>query len=213
MKSIRIDVVSDVACPWCYIGKRRLEAALAARPDVEAEVHWQPYQLDPTIPPEGHPRRAYMEAKFGSAERTDEIFATVTREAAREGIVFDLEAIEVASNTLNAHRLIRWAGEAGVQDAVKESCLSAFFCEGRDVGNTDVLVAIAEANGMDGASVRARLGTDEDVARVQAEIAESRRIGVTGVPCFIFDQRTGMVGAQPSEAIVAAIDEIVASAA
>ncbi len=154
-----------------------------------------------------------MEAKFGSAERTDEIFATVTQEAAKEGVIFDLEAIEVASNTLNAHRLIRWAGEAGVQDAVKEACLSAFFCEGRDVGDIDVLAAIADANGMDGALVRTRLEADEDVAQVQAEIAEARRIGVTGVPCFIFDQRTGMVGAQPSEAIVAALDEIIAKAA
>ena len=213
MAKVRIDVVSDVACPWCYIGKRRLEAALRARPDIDAEVHWRPYMLDPTIPKGGYPRRDYMTRKFGSAERAAEMFARVAEEARRDGLPFDLEAMEVAPNTLDAHRLIHWAEAAGVQDGVKEALLSAFFIEGRDVGDADVLVSIAQANGMDGKAMRARLASDEDVAQVEAEIAEARRIGVTGVPCFVFDRSSALVGAQPAEAIIAAIDEVTAKAA
>ena len=213
MAKVRIDVVSDVACPWCYIGKRRLEAALKARPDISADVHWRPYMLDPMIPKGGYPRRDYMAKKFGSAERAGGMFTRVADEARKEGLPFDLDAMKVAPNTLDAHRLIHWAEAAGVQDAVKESLLSAFFVEGRDVGDADVLVSIAEANGMDGEAVRARLASDEDVAQVEAEIDEARRIGVTGVPCFIFDRTSALVGAQPAEAIIAAIDEVTAKAA
>lgn len=206
--TIRVDVVSDVVCPWCYIGKRRLEAAIRGLPDVDVTVHWRPYRLDPTIPPEGYPRRWYMERKFGSSDRVDEVFAHVTDEAAGEGIAFDLDAIKIASNTLNAHRLIHWAGPAGVQDAVKEACLRAFFCEGKDVGDTDVLVEIAEACRMDGAAIRTMLDSDEDRAQIESEIDEARRMGVTGVPCFIFDRQMAMVGAQPAEAIAGAIRDL-----
>ena len=213
MATIRIDVVSDVACPWCYVGKRRLEKALATRPDLDVQVHWHPYMLDPTIPSEGYPRKSYMAAKFGSEERAGEVFSRVTAEAAKEGLSFDMDAMTVSPNTLNAHRLLRWAAEAGVQDAVSEALFRAFFVEARDVGDTDTLVAIAQEAGQDGESIRRRLATDEDVAAVEAEIADARAIGVTGVPCFIFERRTGLAGAQPPEALLEAIDAVVAEAA
>ena len=210
MTKVRIDVVSDVACPWCYVGKRRLETALAARPDIEAEVHWRPYMLDPTIPAGGYPRADYMAAKFGSAERAAAMFERVSAEAANEGLAFDMAAMTVSPNTLDAHRLVHWAAEAGLQDAMKEALLKAFFVEARDVGDIDVLVEIAEAVGLSSETVRARLATDEDVARIEADIAEARQIGVTGVPCFIIDRRAGLSGAQSPAAILAAIDGVIA---
>ena len=210
MAKIRIDIVSDVACPWCYVGKRRLETALASRPDIEADIHWRPYMLDPTIPKEGYPRKAYMTSKFGSAERATEMFDRVSAEAEREGLAFDMDAITVSPNTLDAHRLIHWAAAEGVQDAMKEALLKAFFVDARDVGDRDVLVEIAEAVGLDGAAIRAKLATDEDVALIEAEIAEARQIGVTGVPCFIVDRRVGLSGAQPPEAILETIDRVLA---
>jgi predicted DsbA family dithiol-disulfide isomerase len=201
---LAIDVVSDVVCPWCFIGKRRLEKALAESA-VPVEVRWRPYQLDATIPPEGKSRRAYLEAKFGSPERIAQMHERVAAVGLTEGIPFAFERIAVSPNTLDAHRLIRWAGEAGVQEAVVEALFRAYFIDGRNLADPAVLAKIAAAAGMDGAVVLSRLASQEDSEAVRREIDEAQRIGVTGVPTFILAGRYALVGAQPAEAIAEAL--------
>lgn len=196
---LRIDVVSDAVCPWCWIGKRNLEAALASLPDIEAEVHWRPYQLDPTIPPGGVDRRAYVARKFGGRE--DEIYARIGQAGREVGLDFRFDRIARSPNTLDAHRLIRWSWSAGRQDAIVERLFAAFFDQGLDIGDRDVLVACAEEAGMDGAIVRGLLAGDADAEAVRAEVEQAREGGVTGVPFFIVDGRMGVPGAQPPERI------------
>ncbi len=198
LKPLVIDVVSDVVCPWCFIGKRRLEKAIAMS-EVPVAVRWHPFQLDPTIPPEGKSRRDYLEAKFGTPERIAALHENVAAAGAREGIDFAFDKIEVSPNTLDAHRLVRWAAEDGHQEAVVDALFRAYFLEGRDIGNHDVLGKIAAGVGMDGARVAARLASDEDREEVSADIASAQRIGVTGVPTFILANRYGVVGAQAPE--------------
>lgn len=203
---IEIDVVSDVVCPWCFVGKRRLEAARALAPDLDIVVRWRPYQLDDTIPPGGIARSEYLARKF-SPEKAAEIYNRLNAVGAEAGIAFKFDAITRSPNTLDAHRLIRWAGEAGVQDIVKERLLALYFLEGADVGDPDVLARAAAACGMDGAAVGVRLGSDDDKDSVRADIEKAQSIGVNGVPFFIIDGRMGLSGAQPPEAIVAAMRE------
>jgi predicted DsbA family dithiol-disulfide isomerase len=202
-KSVSIDVVSDAVCPWCYIGKRNLEAALAAMPDVKAEVHWRPYQLDATIPAEGIDRRAYLERKFGS--RVGEIYNRVTEAGAGAGIAFKFDAIRRSPNTLDAHRLIRWSWSAGAQDAMVERLFRDFFIDGKDIGDRAVLIEAARACGMDANVVADLLARDDDVKEVQTEIASAQNLGVTGVPFFIIDGRFGLPGAQPPDVLQRAI--------
>jgi predicted DsbA family dithiol-disulfide isomerase len=202
--TLTIDVVSDVVCPWCFIGKRRLEKAVAAA-GVPVAVRWRPYQLDPTIPPEGKSRRDYLEAKFGSPERIRQLHERVAEAGCGDGIDFAFEAIAVSPNTLDAHRLVRWAADSGVQDRIVEALFRAYFLEGRDVGDHEVLAEIADAAGMDRGAVRARLASDEDRAAVRAEIDAAQQMGVTGVPTFILAGRYALVGAQPAEDIAEAL--------
>ena len=204
---ITIDVVSDVVCPWCFVGKRRLDAAIADA-GLPLAVSWRPYQLDPTIPPEGKDRRAYMEAKFGSMEKIGAIHEHITKLGAELGIAFAFDRIKVSPNTLDAHRLIRWAGEAGKQEDVVEALFRAYFIDGRDIGDKSVLVDIAEAAGMDRAEIARRLATDDDKAEVRADIVGSQRIGVTGVPTYILANRYGLVGAQPAEELARAFEQV-----
>lgn len=203
---IVIDIVSDVVCPWCYVGKRRLEAALAQRPDVDVKVQWHPFQLDPTIPAGGLDRQAYMTKKFGSAERVNEIHARLEEAGRGEGLDFAFDRIKRSVNTLDAHRLLRWAEGAGVQDATKEALFRAYFMEGRDIGDAMTLAEIAAGVGMDRAAVLAALGTDKDKAEVQAEIETAQKIGVSGVPFFIFAQAFAVSGAQAADVLATAID-------
>lgn len=211
MRKIQIDIVSDVMCPWCYIGKRNLEAAQSLLDDTELEVHWRPYQLDPTIPPEGKDRKQYLSEKFGGDARASEIYERVNQAGRATGIDFNFEGIEVSPNTLNAHRLIRWAGGQGpeMQDKVVTRLFQLYFEEGVDIGDIEVLVKAADACGMDGELVRQLLSSDADLEAVQGEIAHAQSIGVTGVPCFIIDQRHGVMGAQPAEALVQAIEKVI----
>jgi predicted DsbA family dithiol-disulfide isomerase len=204
-----VDVVSDVVCPWCFIGKRRLENAIAIA-DLPVAVRWHPFQLDPTIPPEGKSRRAYLEQKFGSAERIAEIHRNVAEIGKTEGIDFAFDRILVSPNTLDAHRLVRWAGEAGVQDKVVEALFRANFLEGRNVGDRETLADIAAEVGMDRAKIAARLASDDDRDEVTAEIVSAQRIGVTGVPTFIVANRYALVGAQPAETLACAFAEAAA---
>jgi predicted DsbA family dithiol-disulfide isomerase len=210
---IVIDVVSDVVCPWCYIGQKRVERAISAVPEIAVELRWRPFQLDPTIPPEGRDRRAYMLAKFGSEERLREIHARVAAAGAQEGIAFDFDAIRVSPNTLDAHRVIRWAASAGVQTAVKKRLLSDYFEHGRNVGDHAVLIEAARDCGMDVSLVETLLPTEADVAETRAEIETATRMGISGVPCFLIESRYAVMGAQDAETIADAIRQVSAAKA
>lgn len=209
--TIRIDVVSDVVCPWCYVGSRRLEKALSSQPDIAAEVHWRPYQLDPTIPVEGLERKAYMRAKFGNDDqRIRQIHDNLVQSTIDTGIDFAFDKIAVAPNTLDAHRLIRWAAGNGapVQGAVVRRLFRANFEEGRNVGDHAVLLEIAGDAGMDISVVAALLPTDADRDAVKDEIAQAQRMGVTGVPCFLLENKYAVMGAQPTQALADAIRQV-----
>jgi predicted DsbA family dithiol-disulfide isomerase len=206
--TVTVDVVSDVCCPWCYLGKRRLDRAIEQMPDVDVVVSWRPYQLDPTIPAEGVDRAAYMKEKFGDLSRVDEIHGRLSTLGAAEGIDYDFDAIKVSSNSLDAHRLIRWAAEEGLQNEMKERLLAAFWTEGENIGDADVLVEAATAVGLDGEKVRARLATDEDREAVTAEIAHFQRMGVRGVPTFILERKYAISGAQEVETLVEALRDV-----
>jgi predicted DsbA family dithiol-disulfide isomerase len=204
---VKIDVISDVVCPWCYLGKARLETALAALPDIEAEIHWRPYMLDPSIPRTGVDRKAYMEAKFGSGPRLGQIHQQLNGFGKEVGISYDFDAIKVAPNTMSAHRLIRWAAQAGPgkQAKVVDLLFKAYFEEGRDIGSGPVLIEIAKRAGMDAAIVETLLPTDAEEAGVIGEIATSKQMGITGVPCFIINQKYAVSGAQTPDILAEAI--------
>jgi predicted DsbA family dithiol-disulfide isomerase len=189
---LQIDVVSDVVCPWCYLGKRRLEAAL--KQDGAAQIRWRPYQLDPSIPAAGLDRRAYMRAKFGDGSRLAEVHARLKALGAEVGVAFDFEAIQRAPNTLDAHRLIRFASEAGLADAVTERLFADYFERGRDIGDRAVLAEIARDCGL--GDVTARLSSGEGADEVRQEIDEARQMGVEGVPFFVFASKYALSGAQ-----------------
>jgi len=210
MSAITIDVVSDVVCPWCFIGQKKLDRALALVPDLHVTVSWRPYQLDPTIPPGGLDRQDYMVAKFGSLEKVEQIHQRIEAVGKELGITFDFAAIKVAANTLNAHRLIRWAGTSGSgqQDKIVRALFAAFFEQGRDIGRSDVLLDIARETGMDTAVVEALLPTDADVEAVRTEIATAGQMGITGVPCFILADRYALMGAQEPDVIADALRQI-----
>ena len=213
MTQLHIDFIADVVCPWCYLGWRRLEKALAMRPDVQAEVVWRPYQLDPSIPEEGVDRRAYMAAKFTDPERRKAMVEALTEAAAEEGLDLKLMDIPISPNTNAAHRLIRWAQGQGLQQPVMEAVMRAYFTELRDIGDPVVLADIAEANGMDRMTVLKLLseGADKDV--IGHEHMMAVRAGVTGVPFMIFAGKVAAVGAEAPERLAAAIDRALEMAA
>jgi len=203
---MQIDVVSDTVCPWCFIGKRRLDRALAMRPDIEAQVFWRPYRLDPTIPKEGVDRKAYLKAKFGDGPRNSAMGDALRSEGASEGLTFAFDKIAKTPNTLDSHRLIRWAGGQGVQDAVVERLFSAYFLEGRDIGDADVLTGVAKEAGMDPDLVSELLARDADLETVEREAGMANQMGISGVPTFIFDSRFMISGAREPEILVKIID-------
>lgn len=210
---LTIDIVSDVMCPWCYIGKRRMEAALANLDgEIPLDIRWRPYQLDPTLPKAGKDRRQYLEEKFGGPDGAKRAYQTVRDAGAEEKIAFDFEAIEVSANTLDAHRLIRWAGSQGTdtQDKMVEILFRAYFEEGRNIGNDDVLIDAATEAGLDPAVVRRLLDDGADREAVETEIDVSRKMGVTGVPCFILAGKYAVVGAQSADTIAQAIRDVAA---
>ena len=205
---LSIDVFADPVCPWCWIGKRSLEGAPAPRPDIEATVRWLPFQLDPTIPPEGLDRAEYLETKFGDAEKiraTHEQLAAIGRD---EGLALLFADIARAPNTLDAHRAIRFAAEEGLvaQGALIERLFEAYFTEGEDISDLDVIERAAEEAGLDSDTLRERLESDEDAEIVREEIQRARAIGVEGVPCFIFEGKLVVMGAHPPEVLVEAMD-------
>ena len=211
--SITVDVVSDVVCPWCFIGQKRLDKAIAAVGDVDVHTSWRPFQLDPTIPAEGKDRREYMLGKFGSDERIREIHARIEPLGEAEGIDFAFDVIKVAPNTLDAHRVIRWAGAAGedVQNRLVRRLFQLNFEEGANIGDHGVLSEAAREAGMDGAVVETLLPTDADVEAVRAEIATASRMGVTGVPCFLIEGKYAVMGAQDADTLADAIRQVAAA--
>jgi predicted DsbA family dithiol-disulfide isomerase len=209
MSKVRLDIVSDIMCPWCYIGKRRMEKALDAIDGVEVELRWRPFQLDPTLPPEGRDRQEYLETKFGGPERAREIYDRIDQAGRDEGLEFNFDSIGVSPNTIDAHRVIRWASNEGadVQNKVVERLFEDFFMNGANIGKHEVLVDAAEHAGMESSVVAALLATDQDRAAVSEEIAIAQQMGVTGVPCFIIDNKYAVMGAQPPEQIAQAIKQ------
>jgi predicted DsbA family dithiol-disulfide isomerase len=214
-QSVSIDVVSDVVCPWCYLGQKRLEYATATLPDIDVSVRWRPFQLDPSIPRSGMDRLQYMIGKFGSEERIRQAHARIEPLGEAEGIAFNFEAIKVAPNTLDAHRVIRWASSAepDVQGNLVKRLFSLYFEEGADIGDHTVLAAAAEDVGMDRAVVEAMLATDADRGAVETEVATAARMGITGVPCFLLESRYAVMGAQDTETLADAIRQVAAAKA
>lgn len=212
--SISVDVVSDVVCPWCYIGLKRLDKAIA-QSGVAVHVNWRPFQLDPTIPAGGKDRREYMLGKFGSEERIREIHARIEPLGEAEGISFAFDAIKVAPNTLDAHRVIRWAGAAGeaVQNRLVRRLFQLNFEEGKNIGDASVLIEAAREAGMDAGVVETLLPTDADTEAVRGEIATASRMGVTGVPCFLLEGKYAVMGAQDAATLADAIRQVAAAKA
>ncbi len=211
--AVTVDIVSDVMCPWCYIGKRRLERALPLIEDIALDIRWRPYQLDPTIPAGGVDRRAYLENKFGGAEGAKAVYDAIKEAGDSENIPFDFKAIAISPNTIDAHRVIRWSANVDAQDPVVEALFSAYFIEGRNIGDHEVLVEIAASAGMDGRLVRDLLVSDADRDLVEKEIALARSLGINGVPCFILANSVAVSGAQDPQTLAGAILETAAAQA
>ena len=201
-----IDVYADVVCPWCYIGERRLERALAERPGLWVERRWRPFQLQPAMPAGGVPWAEFARRKFGGVERAGAAFAQVVAAGAEDGIRFAFDHVASAPNTVDAHRLILWAGGHGRQWETAEALFAAYFEGGRDLNNLDHLVAVAESAGLDPAAARAHLASDEGRADVAASQEEATQLGISGVPFFVFDDRYALSGAQPVAVFLQALD-------
>ncbi|MPZ58684.1 MAG: disulfide bond formation protein DsbA [Rhizobiales bacterium] len=209
---VTIDVVSDVVCPWCFIGKRRLEKALALKPEIPVEVRFHPYFLNPWVPREGMDRKDYLTTKFGSADGYGQIAQRVKQAAGAEGLVYASEKMQRQPNTLDCHRLIRWAGEIGKAAAMKQRLMDLYFTEGADLSNRDVLIQAAVDCGLDGDEVRSRLAGDHDVAAVEAQARAAQEAGINGVPFFILGGRYAISGAQEPEHLAEAIARAAAEA-
>ena len=205
-KPVRIDIVSDVVCPWCFIGKKRLESAVAMKPDVPVELHWRPYFLNDWIPREGISREEYLTTKFGGVDRYKGIAQRVAAAAQAEGLTYAMDKISRQPNTLDAHRLIRWAGEIGKAAEMKQTLMDFYFTQGADLTDRDTLVRAASAVGLNADETRAALASDKDVAEVEREAEAAKEAGIQGVPMFIFDGRFAVSGAQAPETLAEAIE-------
>jgi predicted DsbA family dithiol-disulfide isomerase len=203
---LHIDVVSDVVCPWCFIGKRRLEAALELVPDVAVAINWRPYFLNPWIPREGIDRQTYLETKFGSVERYAVIAERVVAAAALEGLLYASDAMSRQPNTLDCHRLILWSRSATDPANMKQRLMELYFSEGADLTDPKTLIQAAIDCGMDGDLVRRLLASDADVDRIEGEANAAKEAGIDGVPCFIFGGSTIVTGAQSPEYLASAIE-------
>jgi predicted DsbA family dithiol-disulfide isomerase len=207
---LAVDVISEVICPWCYIGKRRLEKALAAA-DEPVRVRWLPFQLDPTMPKEGILRREYRTRKFGSWERSQELDARLVAVGEGEGIPFAFDRIERTPNTLDAHRLVGLAGKQGVQDAVVEALFRAYFTGGRDIGNRQTLLDVVAEAGLDRGKAEALLDGDDGLEAVRDAGQLARRHRVEGVPFFVVNDMLTLSGAQPPDAFLEAFRRALAA--
>jgi predicted DsbA family dithiol-disulfide isomerase len=208
LKPLKIDIVSDVVCPWCYIGKRRIEEALALVPDVPVDVHFRPYFLNPWVPREGISREEYLTTKFGSVEAYKGMAGRVVAAAKEEGLVYRPDLVQRQPNTTDCHRLIHWAEAIGKAAEMKQRLMELYFRDGGDLTETEVLVQAAADIGLDGDDVRRRLATDEDVALVSGQAQEAADKGVSGVPTYVFAQKYAVSGAQAPELLARAIRQV-----
>ncbi|SDN30064.1 Predicted dithiol-disulfide isomerase, DsbA family [Lutimaribacter pacificus] len=205
---IKLDIFSDPICPWCYIGKTRLDRALEQRPGHPFTIEWHPFQLNPDMPREGMDRRAYLEAKFGGREAAVKAYMPVVEHAAQAGLTIDFEAIARTPNTMDAHRLIHWAGIEGRQTFVVSALFRAYFTEGRDIGDAEVLADIADSAGMDAAMIQRLLASDADLQEIRERDAAAREMGINSVPTFLVNRQHAVPGAQATDLWLKVIDEI-----
>ena len=208
---ITLDILSDPICPWCYIGKANLDRALEAHPDHPFLITWHPFQLNPDMPAGGTDRRTYLEAKFGGKTGAVQAYAPVAAAAEAAGVTLNLEGITRTPNTLNAHRLIHWAGLEGRQSTVVAALFRAYFRDGRDIGDVAVLAAIGTESGMDPTLLARLLASDADADDIRARDAHARQRGVSGVPCFIIANQYVVNGAQPPQVWANVLAELAAS--
>ncbi|WP_193141946.1 DsbA family oxidoreductase [Meridianimarinicoccus sp. MJW13] len=208
----KLEIFSDPICPWCLIGKTRLDRALATQPDHPFQIAWYPFQLNPDMPAEGMDRRAYLEAKFGGRDGALRVYGQIAETAEAEGIEIDFAAIQRTPNTLNAHRLIHWAGIEGHQNAVVDALFAAYFQQGRDIGDIEVLSDIADACGLDAAVILKLLKSDVDVKVIREGDEAARKMGITAAPTFIVGGAHAVPGAQPTELWQKVISELSAAA-
>lgn len=209
-QAITIDVYSDVVCPWCYIGKRRLEQALeSVDAQATARLFWRPFQLNPTMPKAGVDRRVYLEAKFGGPGEMQAIQDRIAGAGASAGIEFAFDRIARTPNTFDAHRLIWFAQQQGRQDAAVEELFHGYFTEGLNIGEAEILVSLAGRAGLDGAATGRFLQSNDGIEVVQQEEAHGRQLGIRGVPYFVLNGKTVVSGAQPVETFLAAIEQAI----
>jgi predicted DsbA family dithiol-disulfide isomerase len=205
---LTIDVVSDVVCPWCFIGKRRLEKALELKPDIPVEVRYHPYFLNPWVPREGMSRQDYLTTKFGSPERYQGIAGRVAAAAAAEGLTYAVDKMTRQPNTLDCHRLILWAQSAGKAAQMKQRLMELYFTAGADLSDREVLVQAAAEAGLDPDRTRELLASDTDVEQVEAAANAAKDAGIDGVPTFILGGVAAVTGAQSPEVLANAIEQV-----
>nr|WP_213395043.1 DsbA family oxidoreductase [Yoonia sp.] len=207
---VKLDIISDPICPWCYIGKANLDAALAQFPDHPFTIEWHPFQLNPEMPAGGMDRKTYLETKFGGKAAAAKAYAPVVAHAEKAGLTINFEAMQVTPNTIDAHRLIHWAGIEARQLLVVDLLFKAYFVEGRDIGSHEVLADIADMAEMDAALITRLLASDADIADVRARDAHSRDMGISAVPTFVVANQHAVPGAQPTDLWVKVIGDIIA---
>lgn len=210
---IRLDIFSDPVCPWCLIGKANLDRALAAHPNHPFVIEWHPFQLNPDMPADGVDKRSYLAARFGGEAKLDEIHNRLRAMAQKAGVAMDPDKAERLPNTLNAHRMIHWAGLEGKQSAMVSALFRAYWRDGRDIGDVEELCDIAEEVGLDPVAMARLLATDADASDLLARDQDARKKGVTAVPTFLIAQQYVISGAQPPEVWAQVIEELVAKAA
>lgn len=209
---VKLDIISDPICPWCYIGKTLLDQALAQRPDHPFKIEWHPFQLNPDMPAGGMDRREYLETKFGGKEGAIRAYAPVLERAEAAGLTIDFAAIKRTPNTLDAHRLLHWAGIEDCQDRMAMALFRAYFNEGRDIGDPEVLADLADSLSLDGAMIQRLLITEADREEIRTRDAQFRQMGISGVPTFIVGGQHAVPGCQPAAMWVKVIDELTATA-
>ena len=205
---VKLDIMSDPICPWCYIGKAHLDRALTDHPDHPFVIEWHPFQLNPEMPADGMDRRTYLEAKFGGKEEAVRAYAPVAEHAKAAGLTINFDAMTRTPNTLDAHRLIHWAGIEGRQTAAVSALFHAYFVEGRDIGDRDVLADIADGIELDAAVIARLLASDMDAQEIRDRDAHSRKMGITAVPTFIVGGQHAVPGAQPPDLWARVLTEI-----
>ena len=206
MTMIQIDLFSDVICPWCFIGKRRLERALKIRSNPRVDINWRAFQLNPDMPKNGISREQYIEAKFGSPERAQGIYDNIRRVGETEGLEFRFDKIKRTPNTILAHRLISWSKHLKISDLVVESLFKAYFFEGLDIGSMETLIELLEELEINTEAFKSYIKTDNGLDEVSDETRFAYENGITGVPCFIFDKKYSVSGAQEPEAFFPLFD-------